>query len=43
MNPLFPSKMVIQTGPSFLDTGCTDPATIEVTLVPSGQLHVNLF
>ncbi|KAG9194485.1 hypothetical protein G6011_04520 [Alternaria panax] len=37
MNPLFPSKMVVQTGPSFLDTGCTGPATIEVTLVPSGS------
>ncbi|CAG5163645.1 uncharacterized protein ALTATR162_LOCUS6513 [Alternaria atra] len=37
MNPLFPSKMVVQTGPSFLDTGCTRPATIEVYLVPSGS------
>ncbi|KAL1798534.1 hypothetical protein ACET3X_002571 [Alternaria dauci] len=37
MNPLFPSKMVVQTGPSFLDAGCTGPATIEVTLVPSGS------
>jgi hypothetical protein len=42
MNPLFPSKILVSTGPKFLDTGCTTPVMIEVTLVPPGQLHLGL-
>jgi hypothetical protein len=37
MNPLFPSRILVQTGPAYHDTGCKGPATIEVNLVPSGQ------
>ncbi|KAJ4368019.1 hypothetical protein N0V83_006374 [Neocucurbitaria cava] len=37
MNPLFPSKLLVRTGPTFKDAGCTSAATIEVYLIPPGS------
>ncbi|CAO2654576.1 Nn.00g113090.m01.CDS01 [Neocucurbitaria sp. VM-36] len=37
MNPLFPSKLLVSTGPAFKDAGCTSAATIEVYLIPPGS------
>ena len=37
MNPLIPTKLLVQTGPAYLDTGCTNPGTVEVHLIPSGK------
>ncbi|RMZ72415.1 hypothetical protein GMOD_00007394 [Pyrenophora seminiperda CCB06] len=37
MNPLIPTKLLVQTGPAYLDTGCTRPGTVEVHLIPSGS------
>ena len=37
MNPLIPTKLLVQTGPGYLDTGCTSPGTVEVHLIPSGE------
>ncbi|KAF2129459.1 hypothetical protein P153DRAFT_366852 [Dothidotthia symphoricarpi CBS 119687] len=36
MNSLFPTKIFIQTGPEYKDTGCTLTTFIEVNLVPPG-------
>ncbi|EUC42989.1 hypothetical protein COCMIDRAFT_72321, partial [Bipolaris oryzae ATCC 44560] len=36
MNPLTPSKILVQTGPAYHDTGCTSSAVVEVYLLPSG-------
>ncbi|KAF1944404.1 hypothetical protein EJ02DRAFT_442678 [Clathrospora elynae] len=36
MNSLFPSKMLVRTGPAYHDIGCTNTATIEVNLIPPG-------
>src|SRR5690242_6210748 len=38
MNPLLPFKILVWTGPSHKDLGCTVDATIEMDLVPSGLL-----
>ncbi|CAE7199771.1 hypothetical protein P3342_010313 [Pyrenophora teres f. teres] len=37
MNSLIPTKLLVQTGPAYLDTGCTRPGTVEVYLIPSGS------
>ncbi|KAF7442254.1 Herpes-BLLF1 multi-domain protein [Pyrenophora tritici-repentis] len=37
MNSLIPTKLLVQTGPAYLDTGCTSPGTVEVYLIPSGS------
>ncbi|KAJ4990284.1 hypothetical protein SVAN01_04166 [Stagonosporopsis vannaccii] len=36
MNPLLPFKILVWTGPSHKDHGCTVDATVELDLVPSG-------
>lgn len=36
MNPLTPSKILVQTGPAYHDVGCTSSAAVEVYLLPSG-------
>ncbi|EUC38244.1 hypothetical protein COCCADRAFT_1044 [Bipolaris zeicola 26-R-13] len=36
MNPLTPSKILVQTGPAYHDIGCTSSAAVEVYLLPSG-------
>ncbi|KAF1830984.1 hypothetical protein BDW02DRAFT_601183 [Decorospora gaudefroyi] len=37
LNDLFPSKILVQTGPPHHDIGCTASAMIEVNLVPTGS------
>jgi hypothetical protein len=37
INSLFPAKILIRTGPSYKDEGCTQAADIEVDLVPPGR------
>jgi hypothetical protein len=37
MNPLFPSKILISTGPKFKDAGCSETVDVEVDLIPSGE------
>ncbi|KAF2010075.1 hypothetical protein BU24DRAFT_467562 [Aaosphaeria arxii CBS 175.79] len=37
MNPLFPSKILISTGPKFRDAGCTHDMEVELDLVPPGS------
>lgn len=37
MNSLFPSKLLIATGPKYNDAGCTENAEVEVDLVPPGE------
>jgi hypothetical protein len=37
MNPLFPAKVLIRTGPLFKDAGCTENADVELDLVPPGK------
>ncbi|KAF2690466.1 hypothetical protein K458DRAFT_105955 [Lentithecium fluviatile CBS 122367] len=37
MNSLFPSKLLLATGPKYKDAGCTDNVDIEVDLVPPGD------
>jgi hypothetical protein len=36
MNSLFPSKILVRTGPEYRDPGCTETCTIEVDLIPPG-------
>ncbi|KAJ5030029.1 hypothetical protein J3E71DRAFT_337698 [Bipolaris maydis] len=36
MNPLTPSKILVQTGPAYHDIGCVSSAAVEVYLLPSG-------
>ncbi|RAR13979.1 hypothetical protein DDE83_002711 [Stemphylium lycopersici] len=37
MNPLVASRILIETGPSYQDIGCTRSATVEVNLLPPGS------
>lgn len=37
MNPLFPAKILVRTGPGYKDEGCSDAATIEVDIIPPGS------
>jgi hypothetical protein len=37
MNPLFPTKILIQTGPAYKDVNCSATALIEVNLIPPGE------
>ncbi|KAF2645955.1 hypothetical protein P280DRAFT_503972 [Massarina eburnea CBS 473.64] len=37
MNPLFPSKLLISTGPKHRDAGCTENVDVEVNLIPPGS------
>jgi hypothetical protein len=32
MNPLFPSKILVSTGPRFRDAGCTENIEVEVEM-----------
>ena len=41
MNSLIPTKLLVQTGPAYLDTGCTRPGTVEVYLIPSGKFFLD--
>lgn len=36
MNPLFPAKILVHTGPSYKNEGCTQEANVELNLVPPG-------
>ncbi|KAF9694691.1 hypothetical protein EKO04_007546 [Ascochyta lentis] len=36
-NPLLPFKILVWTGPEYKDQGCTENASIELDLVPSGS------
>ncbi|KAF2871728.1 hypothetical protein BDV95DRAFT_47673 [Massariosphaeria phaeospora] len=38
MNALFPSKLLLSTGPKYKDAGCTENMDIEVNIVPPGML-----
>lgn len=42
MNPLTPSKILVQTGPRFKDIACTGSVTIEVYLLPPGEYFCKL-
>jgi hypothetical protein len=42
MNSLLPSTILVRTGPYYQDLGCTNPATIEVHLVPSGPFLLSM-
>ncbi|KAI8942402.1 hypothetical protein NX059_000476 [Plenodomus lindquistii] len=37
MNPLFPFKVLVRTGPAYQDLGCHEVATIEVNMIPPGS------
>ncbi|KAF1948886.1 hypothetical protein CC80DRAFT_528745 [Byssothecium circinans] len=37
MNPLFPSKLLVSTGPKYKDVSCTENVDVEVDLVPPGS------
>lgn len=37
MNALFPTKILLRTGPAFKDRGCTENVDVEVDLVPPGE------
>ncbi|KAF2855540.1 hypothetical protein T440DRAFT_513650 [Plenodomus tracheiphilus IPT5] len=37
MNPLFPFKILVRTGPAYRDLGCHEMAIIEVNMVPPGS------
>ena len=37
MNSMFPTKLLISTGPKYGDVGCTEKADIEVEMVPPGK------
>lgn len=37
MNSLFPTKLLIATGPNHKDVGCTENVDVEVDLVPPGE------
>ncbi len=37
MNSLFPSKILVRTGPAYMDKECTDAAVVEVNLLPPGE------
>ena len=39
MNPLTPSKILVQTGPAYHDVGCTSSAAVEVYLLPSCKFN----
>jgi len=38
MNSMFPSKLLISTGPKYKDAGCTENADIEVEIIPPGNI-----
>jgi hypothetical protein len=38
-NPLFPTKILVRTGPAFKDAGCSDNVDVEVDLVPPGMQY----
>ncbi|KAH9881847.1 hypothetical protein J1614_001018 [Plenodomus biglobosus] len=37
MNPLFPFKILVRTGPAYQDFGCLEVAAIEVNMIPPGS------
>lgn len=37
MNPLFPFKILVRTGPAYQDSGCFEVAVIEVNMIPPGS------
>ncbi|CAI6342117.1 unnamed protein product [Periconia digitata] len=37
MNPLFPSKILVSTGPKFRDTACSENIDVELDLIPPGS------
>lgn len=43
MNPLFPFKMLVGTGPAYQDAGCFEVATIEVNMIPPGSVSLQGF